>query len=244
MNTNKDSKFKNIAIIGAGAIGMALANTLSHDNNRITLFSRQQLNSDLNQSIKHHCIDYFDERSIAYAAQTASQDQALDLTIVATGFLHDENTQPEKALQQISLESLETVFAINTFLPMLIAKYFIPKLDKKKHSIFAVLSARVGSISDNHLGGWYAYRASKAALNMMIKTCAIETSRKNKYGIVVGLHPGTVDSELSKPFSSKVAPEKLFTPEFSAQQLQQVLIQLNTNDSGKCFAWDGKEIQP
>lgn len=236
--------FNNVAIIGSGAIGTALANCLNKDDNHVHLLSRQQQLQNLAHNIQQHHIDYFDEASIAFAADIASQHSALDLVIVATGLLHNECIQPEKALQQLSLDSLETVFKVNTFLPMLIAKHFVPKLNKKQRSIFAALSARVGSISDNRLGGWYAYRASKSALNMMIKTCAIETALKNKHSIIVGLHPGTVDSGLSKPFSSKVTPEKLFTPEFSATQLQQVLSKLSINDSGKCFAWDGQEIVP
>ena len=113
-----------------------------------------------------------------------------------------------------------------------------------EESIFAALSARVGSISDNQLGGWYSYRASKAALNMIIKNIAIEISRVNKKAIIVGLHPGTVDSNLSKPFQGNVPYGKLFTPEYSTQKLVEVLKSLTSKQSGKCFAWDGKEILP
>ncbi|MDC0037014.1 short-chain dehydrogenase, partial [bacterium] len=123
-----------------------------------------------------------------------------------------------------------------------IAKHCLNKLDKTKPSIFAALSARVGSIEDNKLGGWYAYRMSKTALNMFIKTASIEIKRQNPNAIVVGLHPGTVDSPLSKPFQKNIKPEKLFTPEFSANKLIQVMHSLNINDSGKIFAWDGKQI--
>ena len=126
----------------------------------------------------------------------------------------------------------------------MIAKYFLPKLNREKRSIFAALSARVGSISDNQLGGWYSYRASKAALNMVIKNIAIEISRFNKKAIIVGLHPGTVDSNLSKPFQVNVPYGKLFTPEFSTQKLVEVLRSLTSKQSGKCFAWDGQEILP
>ena len=111
-------------------------------------------------------------------------------------------------------------------------------------SVFAALSARVGSISDNILGGWYAYRSSKAALNMIIKNAAIEISRSNKQAIVVGMHPGTVDSHLSKPFQSRVPKHQLFTPEYAAEKLLHVMTALMPSDSGKCFAWDGKEILP
>ena len=133
---------------------------------------------------------------------------------------------------------------MNTILPALIAKHFIQHLETKTHSYFAVLSARVGSVSDNRLGGWYAYRASKAALNMIIKTLAIETRRRNKMACIVGLHPGTVDSPLSKPYHSNLKPESLFTADFSTQQLLSVLNALTPHESGKFFAWDGKEIHP
>ena len=108
----------------------------------------------------------------------------------------------------------------------------------------ATLSARVGSVSDNQLGGWYAYRASKAALNIIIKNSAIEISRRNNDSIVVGMHPGTVASDLSKPFQKGVPSGKLFTPELAASRLLKVLSTLSAKDTGKCFAWDGKEILP
>ncbi len=117
-------------------------------------------------------------------------------------------------------------------------------MNRENRSIFATLSARAGSISDNQLGGWYAYRASKAALNMVIKNAAIEIGRLNEKAIIVGLHPGTVDSNLSMPFQGNVPDGKLFTPEYSVQKLLQVLTNLTSEQSGKCFAWDGTEVKP
>jgi len=145
---------------------------------------------------------------------------------------------------QISASNFEKIFAANTIFPALVAKHFIHKLNTKSKTIFTSISARVGSISDNHLGGWYAYRMSKAALNMFIKTAGIETARTNKNAVIVGIHPGTVDSELSKPFQARVPDGKLFTPEYSAEKLIEVLQNLTISDTGKCFAWDSKEIQP
>jgi NAD(P)-dependent dehydrogenase (short-subunit alcohol dehydrogenase family) len=164
--------------------------------------------------------------------------------IVATGLLHDGELVPEKSLRDLSAEKFLRLFEVNTILPALVGKYFLPKLNRENKSIFAALSARVGSISDNQLGGWYAYRASKAALNMIIKNAAIEIGRQNKQAVIVGLHPGTVDSRLSKPFQSNVADGQLFTPAFSAQKLLEVLETLTQEKSGKCFAWDGQEITP
>ena len=226
---------QNIVIIGAnGAIGNAFTNLLlqKYPNASLFAFSRNG----------EHNIDYSSEDSIAEAAELAAKEKSLDLVIVANGILHEETLIPEKSLRDLSAEKFHRVFEVNTITPALIAKYFLPKLNKEKLSVFSALSARVGSISDNQLGGWYAYRASKAALNMIIKNAAIEVGRRNKQAIIVGLHPGTVDSDLSKPFQGNVADGQLFTPEYSAEKLLSVLENLSVEQTGKCFAWDGKEI--
>ena len=228
---------KNIAVIGAsGAIGHALTKVLSnkYPNAHLSAFSRS----------KGHGIDYTDEDSIAEAADLASKNGLLDIVIIANGILHEHDIMPEKALKDLSLKKFHRVFQVNTVIPALIAKHFLPKLNKNVPSRFAVLSARVGSISDNQLGGWYAYRASKAALNMIIKNAAIEIGRRNKHAIIVGLHPGTVDSKLSKPFQSNVPDGKLFTPIDSANKLLGTLETLTPSQSGRCFAWDGAEVFP
>ena len=164
--------------------------------------------------------------------------------IVATGILFDGNITPEKSLRELSAKKFLRLFEVNTILPALIAKHFLPKLNKQDRSIFAALSARVGSVSDNKLGGWYSYRASKSGLNMIIKNAAIEINRQNKNAIIVGLHPGTVDSNLSKPFQGNVPDGKLFTPDYSVKRLLDVLGNLTPESSGRCFSWDGKEVQP
>jgi NAD(P)-dependent dehydrogenase (short-subunit alcohol dehydrogenase family) len=228
---------QNISILGAsGSIGSAFTKLTSekHPNASLFAFSRNG----------KHQIDYNSEDSIAEAAELAAKEKPLDLVIVAGGMLHDGELMPEKSLRDLSAEKFHRIFEVNTITPALIAKHFLPKLNKKKSSIFAALSARVGSISDNQLGGWYAYRASKAALNMIIKNAAIEVGRRNKKAIIVGLHPGTVDSDLSKPFQGNVPDGKLFSPEYSARKLLEVLYNLNPEHTGKCFAWDRKEILP
>ena len=228
---------QNIAVIGAsGAIGHAFTILLSkkYPNANLFAFARNG----------EYQINYSSEDSIAEAAALAAKQKPLDLVIVANGILHDGDIMPEKSLRDLSAEKFHRIFEVNTITPALIAKYFLPKLNIAKSSIFAALSARVGSVSDNQLGGWYAYRASKAALNMIIKNASIEISRRNKKAIVVGLHPGTVDSDLSKPFQSNVAAGKLFTPEYSASRLLEVLENLTPEESGKCFAWDSKEVLP
>jgi len=228
---------QNIAVLGAsGAIGSAFIRGLSnrHPNAHLFAFSRHG---------QHH-IDYRCEDSIAQAAALAAKEKPLDLVIVANGLLHDGTLMPEKSLRDLSADKFHRIFEVNTITPALIAKHFLPHLNKEQPSIFAALSARVGSISDNQLGGWYAYRASKAALNMIIKNSSIEVNRRNKQAIIVGLHPGTVDSDLSKPFQSNVIDGKLFTPDYAAEKLLDVLKSLSPEHTGRCFAWDGQEVLP
>ena len=187
-------------------------------------------------------MDIMDEAHIARQAERLKSHGPFDLIIVATGFLHNDIFGPEKNLSMITQETLEKNFRINAFAPMLIAKHFLPLLRPKCRAIFAALSARVGSISDNHLGGWYSYRASKAALNMLLKTSALEWNRRHKDHIILGLHPGTVDTNLSQPFQGNVAEGKLFKPEQSAQYLLDVIDQATSEDSGYTLAWDGQPI--
>jgi len=237
---------RNIVIFGAsGSIGRALIDQLATTEPDATIhaYSREEVNFS-NDNIASHIIDYSCEKSIEQAARIATTQFPLDLVILATGILHYDEVLPEKSMQDLSAEKLHHLFYVNTIIPSMIGKHFIPKLNRENRSIFAALSARVGSISDNRLGGWYAYRASKAALNMIIKNAAIETSRRNKKSIIIGLHPGTVDSNLSKPFQSNVPKGKLFTPDYSAKKLLTVMKKLAPESSGKCFAWDGKEIGP
>lgn len=238
--------YRNIAVIGSsGAIGSAIVNQLSklYPLARIYAFSRKTKKSHL-PNVKIYKIDYKDEESLSDSVQQIKQTETLDLVIVATGMLHDSQIQPERSLKELSFEKFQKLFLINTSIPALIAKYFIPKLDLKKRAVFAVLSARVGSISDNRLGGWYSYRASKSALNMIIKNLSIEIRRKSHLALTVGLHPGTVDSPLSQPFQKNISHKRIFKAEDSAKKLISVLENLKPNDSGKCFAWDGQEIPP
>ncbi|MCE0494699.1 SDR family NAD(P)-dependent oxidoreductase [Vibrio salinus] len=238
--------YKNIVVTGSsGAIGSAFIRQVAerYPDATIHAFSRQGTEPTL-AGVKTHSIDYTDENSIDAAVQTATQLAPVDLMLVATGLLHHGHLMPEKSLKELTAAKLHDVFEANTIVPALFAKHFLPRMNRKERSVFAVLSARVGSISDNRLGGWYAYRASKAALNMIIKNAAIETGRLNKNAIVAGLHPGTVDSRLSQPFQSKVSEKQLFTPEESARHLLNVIHHLTPEQSGRCFAWDGKEIQP
>jgi NAD(P)-dependent dehydrogenase (short-subunit alcohol dehydrogenase family) len=235
--------FQNIAIIGSsGAIGSAFVRQLADQHPQATIHAFSRIKNK--EHALAYSIDYDDEASIEQAARTATEHAPLDLIIVATGILHDGDVMPEKSLKDLSKEKFHHVFQVNTVVPSLIAKYFLPKIHTKKRAMFAVLSARVGSISDNRLGGWYAYRASKSALNMIIKNASIEIGRRNKEAIIVGLHPGSVDSELSEPFKANIPKEKLFTADDAVIKLLSVLDTLTVENSGRCFGWDGLEIAP
>ena len=189
-------------------------------------------------------VDIADEKSIAEAAQQLSQTGiAPDLVIVATGLLHREGEGPEKSLREVEPEWMLENYRINAVGPVLVAKHFLPLMPRDRRTVFAVLSARVGSISDNKLGGWHSYRASKAALNMLICNLSIEWQRKNAQAVIVGLHPGTVATGLSAPFKGNPATER-FAPAKAADQLLRVLDGLNPEQSGQLFGFDGALIAP
>ncbi|MGB7084044.1 MAG: SDR family NAD(P)-dependent oxidoreductase, partial [Phormidesmis sp.] len=161
-----------------------------------------------------HCVamDLSEEATIASGIETIQTTaSALHIVINCVGLLHDNQQQPEKALRQLNADHLLNYFQVNSIGPVLLAKHLMPLLKHKSPSLFATISAKVGSIGDNRLGGWYGYRASKAALNMFLKTAAIEYRRRSPHTILVMLHPGTTDTQLSKPFQRGVPPEKLFS---------------------------------
>jgi NAD(P)-dependent dehydrogenase (short-subunit alcohol dehydrogenase family) len=195
------------------------------------------------RSGRHH-IDITDEASVVAAAAVVAGGPAPSLVIVATGLLHAGERGPEKSLKDLDPDWLARILAVNAIGPAIVAKHFLPLMPRTGKSVFAALSARVGSISDNRLGGWYGYRASKAALNMLIRTLAIEDKRRNDRGIVVALHPGTVDTPLSRPFQGNVQPGRLFDAERAALQLLDVIEGLRPPDSGKLFDFEGTEITP
>lgn len=187
-------------------------------------------------------LDLTDEASIAAAAVVVAAGPAPTLVIVATGLLHDAAHGPEKALRDLDPAWLAQTYAVNAIGPALVAKHFLPLLPRTGRAVFAALSARVGNISDNRLGGWHGYRASKAALNMLVRNLAIEERRRNDRTIVVALHPGTVDTALSKPFQAGVTAGRLFDAERAALQLLDVIEGLRAPDSGKLFDYEGKEV--
>lgn len=188
-------------------------------------------------------IDLQDPASIAQAAALAATLAPVREVIVASGLLHaQDGLSPEKSMRALDAQSLQRLFAVNAIGPALVARHFMPLMPREGRVVFAALSARVGSISDNRLGGWYGYRASKAALNQFIRTLAIEWSRTARESVCVGLHPGTVDTALSAPFQANVAAERLFTPQQSVASLDAVLASLTPAHSGQVFAWDGQPV--
>ncbi|WP_343232614.1 SDR family NAD(P)-dependent oxidoreductase [Microvirga antarctica] len=229
-----DEPFRAVVIGASGGIGAALVERLRHDGVAVSGLSRSA------SGASH--LDLEDEESIAAAAAGFKGGDPVRLVILATGILHDGEDMPEKAYRQLDPDSLSKSFRINAIGPALVAKHFLPLLPRKGRAVLAVLSARVGSIADNRLGGWYGYRASKAALNQLVRTAAIELARQKPEALCVSLHPGTVATALSAPFRSGVAPEKLFTAEESADHLLAVLSNLRAADSGGFFAWDGTRI--
>ena len=234
----------NVAIIGAsGGIGTALANDLSKCAS-VAMVCRLSRSAGNNPDLGSVHIDLEDERSIEEAAVILKAAVvSLDIVIVATGLLHEPHgLQPEKSWQMLDGVAMEKAFRVNAIGPAIVARHFLPLLACGRKTAFAALSARVGSIEDNRLGGWYGYRASKAALNMLIKTLSIELARRNPDAICVGLHPGTVDTGLSRPFQRGVPTEFLFTPAISARHLLNTLDRLTVADSGLAYAWDGSRI--
>ena len=230
------------AVFGAsGGIGAAFVRQLAARNDVAQVHALARKPLEASPKVHPHTFDLADEATIAAACATIGG--TLDLVIVATGRLVLDNGQgPEKSWRALDAATMAEMFAINAIGPALIGKHCAPLLRKSARPVFAAISAKVGSITDNRLGGWYSYRASKAALNMMVRNFAIELGRTNPATIAVTLHPGTVDTALSRPFQGNVPAEKLFTSEQSAAYLLRVIDGLSPADSGKLFAWDGAEL--
>ena len=224
----------NIAVVigNSGSIGSAIEKELSDQGFKNIIGFNRSSNPRL---------DLLNEETIAQSAQFI-KDKDIPVSIVfdATGLLHDDNNMPEKTYKNIDQIFMRKNFEINVMGPALIMKYFLPLLDKEEKSIFASISAKVGSISDNRYGGWYSYRASKAALNQMIKTASIEMKMKNQNVICLAIHPGTVESKLSKPFQKNDLT--IQSPQESASNIFKILTSSTSKDTGSFYNWDGKII--
>lgn len=224
----------NIAVVigNSGSIGSAIEKELSDQGFKNIIGFNRSSNPRL---------DLLNEETIAQSAQfIKDQNTPVSLVFDATGLLHDDNNMPEKTYKNIDQIFMRKNFEINVMGPALIMKYFLPLLDKEEKSIFASISAKVGSISDNRYGGWYSYRASKAALNQMIKTASIEMKMKNQNAICLAIHPGTVESKLSKPFQKNDLT--IQSPQESASNIFKILNSSTSKDTGSFYNWDGKII--
>lgn len=221
-------------VIGAtGTIGDALATHLEQSgaNDRVLRLSRSSTPA----------IDLTNEASIEAAAEAAkATNLPVRMVIDATGFLHDDTQQPEKTWRHLDANKLARAFNVNAIGPALVMKHFLPLFPREGRSVFATLSARAGSLEENRIGGWYGYRASKAALNQLVRTAAAELQRKSKDAICVALHPGHVESQLSAPFGSGGNPT--FAPEEAAAKLVHVLDHLTPMQTGGFFDHDGLAI--
>ena len=226
-------------VVGAGGIGRQIAEDLaSKENNlEVILCGRKNLFKNFWE------LDIENENSLKDLKDKLSKSKSnLRLVLNATGRLHSEKLNPEKRLQHINKENLIESFSINAFAPILLAKTIEEFINKELEFNFASISARVGSITDNKTGGWYAYRAAKSAQNQLFKSLSIEWARKYPKAIITLLHPGTVNTNLSKPFHKFVPKDKLFSPQKTSSYLIDILRYQKPTDSGKFIAWDGKEI--
>jgi NAD(P)-dependent dehydrogenase (short-subunit alcohol dehydrogenase family) len=229
MNTFPDG-FRALVIGASGGIGQAFVELLQADPRCGEVVGLHRHSAPR--------LDFDDEASIASAADALRAGGKFHLIINAAGVLHTADFMPEKKLSDLSYAQLEATFRINTFGPALVLRHFAPLLDAQR-GVLAVISAKVGSIEDNRLGGWYSYRASKAALNMLLKTAAIEVKRSKPQAVLVSLHPGTVNTGLSKPFKG----EQIGRPALSAvQDMLATLNQLTAADSGTFVAYNGERL--
>lgn len=236
-----DKQHQHAVVVGYGGIGKALVDTLlaQSDQQRVSVVSRQKISEQSDSRITAYVVD-FDSND----ALTALFDKLapFDLLINTIGVLHGEDLQPEKRLAQFKPQNFQRNLAINTQISILLAQQVERVCSRKSSTVLVALSARVGSISDNHSGGWLSYRVSKAALNMAIKTISLEWARTRPSMAIVALHPGTVDTGLSQPFQSRVPEQKLFTPALAATHLLSVIETLDVANSGQFLAWDGSAI--
>ena len=244
----------NALIVGATqGIGLGFVKALLQQENIGTIFATYRniktdselftLEKEYGDRLQCLQIDITQETQIeAGIKQIQASVNELHLAIYCVGVLHEGDLTPEKSLRQINAENLIYSFQVNSIGAVLLAKHLMPLFKKSQRSIFASISAKVGSIGDNRLGGWYGYRASKSALNMFLKTTAIEYSRRCPKTIVVALHPGTTDTRLSQPFQKNVPPGKLFPVEHTVDLLSKVISGLEQKDSGEFFSWDGSKL--
>lgn len=232
----------NILIIGgSGGIGTALIDLFITSYPEAFIYATYQTTppSIKNPQVSWFKIDISSEQEIISLANHISN---LDILINAAGALHQPNHKPEKSVNAFSPDFFQHNLNTNVFPTIYLAKHFSKHLKSKNNAYFISISARIGSIEDNRIGGWISYRCSKAALNMAIKTVSIEWKYKLPNCCVFAFHPGTTDTNLSKPFQKSIPPQKIFTPHYVASCLLEILNSTTSEDSGKFFSYDGTEI--
>ena len=233
---------KQIIIIGgSGGIGQALVQALLVEYPAVRISATYHRRG---VPFQHERLNWqkLDVRDPPAIQQWSSKFNHVDWILNCVGFLHEDGRGPEKSIRAVESDFLLESIRVNTLPTLLLARYFATALKKSAAPVLAAISARVGSIEDNRLGGWYSYRISKAALNMALKTLSIEWKHSHPKGCVLALHPGTNDTDLSKPFQTHVAPENLFEPSYTASMFVKLLSQLEPNQSGSFQAWDGTHI--
>ena len=230
-------------IVGArGGVGEAFVRALSPVH-RVWATSRSGNGLDGPAAFRSS-MDITDEQSIVALVDQMQEEGFVPQAVInCSGLLHTHEFGPERSWRHLDLSVMRQVFDVNTFGVALLGKHLIPAMPRVGRSVFASLSARVGSIGDNRLGGWYSYRASKAAQNMIIKGLSIEAKMRWRELVCVALHPGTVHTDLSAPFAARVPPEKLFSPDTACAHLCKVIGDLVPTDSGRFLAWDGQPIE-
>ena len=235
---------KNIIIAGAsGGIGKEFIKFYCDDPNVEKVFAlSRKMNNVNNPKIKSIKVDYFNEETFDNLDDILLLE-SISTIIIASGILHTDQIKPEKSIDGVDLVTLQKVFQVNVFGPTLLVKKLLPLIKKSEGVKIIFLSARVGSISDNKLGGWHSYRSSKSALNMMVNNLSIELQRINKNHIAIGIHPGTVKSKLSEPFLKNVK-HNIFSPRESVELMAKVISNIDQKDSGKCLDFSGKIIAP
>lgn len=247
-NNNMPAAVPAALVIGAnGGIGRAVVQSLLADGRfaEVHAVSRSDVsdaNIDGSTGLVWHRCDHSEAGISAVVGELRQAGLALHRVVICSAMLHGGELQPEKSLERIRRESMAAVFEVNTILPMLWMSALAPLLRSAGDSVVAVLSARVGSIADNRLGGWYSYRASKAALNMLLKTAAIELARRAPRVKLIAFHPGTTDTALSRPFQARVAADKLFTPEFVARRLGVVMDESPADGELSFIDWAGHAV--
>ena len=232
---------KVLIVGGSGGIGQAMVKQIQETYPDATVHAtyRHHLPQDRQNNIQWHALDVTNDAEIK---QLSEQLTELDWLINCVGILHTQDKGPEKSLQSLDIDFFQHNLTLNTLPSVMLAKHFCHALKQSDSARFAVISAKVGSITDNRLGGWYSYRASKAALNMFLKTLSIEWQRNMKHCVVLSLHPGTTDTPLSQPFQQSVPQGKLFTPEYVANCLLPIIANATPAQTGGFFAYDGTEL--